>query len=57
MPERLGKMNRLSSKAKFNQKGAQNKALEMARAFKQKGIDIGIIAETSGIPVEQVARL
>jgi hypothetical protein len=39
------------------QKGAQDKALEMARAFKQKGIDIGIIAETSGIPVEQVTRL
>ena len=39
------------------QKGAQNKALEMARAFKQRGVDIGIIADSSGLPIEQVKQL
>jgi predicted transposase YdaD len=39
------------------QKGIQEGRLEMARAFKQKGVDIGIIADTSGIPIERVKML
>jgi hypothetical protein len=31
--------------------------VEMARAFKEKGINIKIIADTSGIPIEQVKML
>jgi len=37
--------------------GAKNKAMEMAKKLKEKGIDIAVIAETSGLPIVEIARL
>jgi DNA repair protein RadC len=37
--------------------GEQNKAVEMAKALKQRGVDISIIAETSGLSKEEIEKL
>ncbi|HLP45306.1 MAG TPA: Rpn family recombination-promoting nuclease/putative transposase [Candidatus Kapabacteria bacterium] len=37
--------------------GSKNKALEMAKKLKEKGIDIAVISETSGLAAEEIARL
>jgi len=37
--------------------GAKNKAIEMAKKLKEKGIDIAVIIETSGLPPAEIARL
>ena len=37
--------------------GEASKALEMARALKTKGVDIDIIAETSGLTKEEIDSL
>ena len=38
-------------------RGEASKALEMARALKTKGVDIDIIAETSGLTKEEIDSL
>ena len=38
-------------------KGAHQKALETAKAFKQFGFDINKIAEGTGLPVEEIEAL
>ena len=37
--------------------GEKNKALEIAGRLKDKGVDVGIIAEVSGLPLEEIMRL
>jgi predicted transposase/invertase (TIGR01784 family) len=37
--------------------GAKNKAVEMAKKLKEKGIDIAVIAETSGLTATEIATL
>jgi hypothetical protein len=37
--------------------GEKNKALEIARVLKDKGVDVRIIAEASGLPLEEIMRL
>jgi flagellar biosynthesis/type III secretory pathway protein FliH len=37
--------------------GEASKALEMAKALKDKGVDIDIIAETSGLSAEEIEKL
>ncbi len=37
--------------------GAKNKAMEMAKKLKEKGIDIEVIAETSGLTAPEIAKL
>ncbi|MCX6583428.1 MAG: hypothetical protein NT166_24900, partial [Candidatus Aminicenantes bacterium] len=37
--------------------GAKDKAIEMAKKLKEKGIDIAVISETSGLPPEEIAKL
>ena len=39
------------------QQGAQQKAIETARNFKAKNVDINIIAECTGLSVEEVHKL
>ena len=39
------------------QQGAQQKAIETARNFKAKNVDINIIAECTGLSVEEVQKL
>jgi adenine/guanine phosphoribosyltransferase-like PRPP-binding protein len=37
--------------------GAKDKAMEMAKKLKEKGIDIVVIAETSGLTAAEIAML
>ena len=42
---------------KGRKEGEENKAKEMARKLKKKGIDIEIISETSGLSKEEIEKL
>ena len=42
---------------KGRKEGEENKAKEMARKLKKKGIDIEIISETSGLSKEDIEKL
>ena len=37
--------------------GRAEREIEMAKALKSKGVDIGIIAETSGLSAEEIEKL
>lgn len=37
--------------------GASQKAVEIAKRLKEKGVDLAVIAETTGLPEEQIAQL
>lgn len=37
--------------------GAKDKAMEMAKKLKEKGIDIAIISETSGLSKKEIENL
>lgn len=39
------------------EKGENKKTLEMAKAMKQKGIDLSIIGEISGLPIKKIEKL
>jgi DNA repair protein RadC len=39
------------------EKGTKGKALEMAKKLKEKGIDIAVISETSGLSKEEIKKL
>ena len=39
------------------EEGAKNKAMEMAKKLKEKGIDIDIISETSGLSKKEIENL
>ena len=42
---------------KGRNEGEASKAIEMAKALKSKGVDIDIIAETSGLSKEDIEKL
>ena len=39
------------------QEGAKDKIVEMAKVMKKRGLDIAMIAEISGLPVEEIEKL
>ena len=39
------------------EQGEASKALEMAKALKDKGVSVDIIAETSGLSIEEIEKL
>ena len=39
------------------QQGRQEERIELARRFKQKGVDVRVIAETTGLTKEQIENL
>ena len=50
-------LNKGELKARLPERGRAEREIEMAKALKSKGVDIGIIAETSGLSAEEIEKL
>ncbi len=57
MYESSYKLGEIRGKKEGIEVGAKDKAIEMAKKLKEKGIDIAVISETSGLPAAEIAGL
>ena len=55
--ERLRNQGRKQGREEGRKEGEKNKATEMAKMMKKKGVDDKLIAEVSGLPLEEVLKL